>query len=61
MSWNTLSPLLAQAGYCVFTTTYGSEGLGPIGAAAPVQDSAAQIGSFIDQVEATTGAKKLTW
>jgi triacylglycerol lipase len=59
ISWNTLSPLLAHAGYCVFTTTYGSEGLGPIGAITPVPDSAAQIGSFIDRVEAVTGAKKV--
>ncbi|AHH15596.1 putative lipase [Nocardia nova SH22a] len=59
ISWNTLSPVLAHAGYCVFTTTYGSEGTGPIGATAPVPDSATQIGAFIDQVEAATGAKKV--
>ncbi|MQY22728.1 esterase/lipase family protein [Nocardia macrotermitis] len=57
MSWNTLSPVLTRAGYCVFTTTYGSEGPGPLGATAPVQDSAAQVGRFVDQVLAATGAK----
>ncbi|MCC3313734.1 esterase/lipase family protein [Nocardia africana] len=59
ISWNTLSPVLADAGYCVYTTTYGSEGLGPIGATAPIQDSATQIGNFIDRVEAATGVKQV--
>ncbi|MEV6774249.1 alpha/beta fold hydrolase [Nocardia sp. NPDC051030] len=60
ISWNTLSPVLANAGYCVFTTTYGVGLAGPlIGAFAPVEDSARQIADFIDRVRAATGTEKV--
>ncbi|ATL69069.1 triacylglycerol lipase [Nocardia terpenica] len=59
ISWQTLSPVLAQDGYCVFTMTYGTSPLGPIGGIARVQDSAAQIAGFIDGVIAATGATKV--
>lgn len=60
ISWNTLSPVLAKAGYCVFTTTYGTSFLGPIfGAMAPIEDSARQIADFIDRVRAATGVDQV--
>ncbi|MFF2557858.1 esterase/lipase family protein [Nocardia sp. NPDC058058] len=60
ISWNTLSPVLVRAGYCVFTTTYGVGAAGPlIGAFAPVEDSAGQISAFIDRVRAATGSEKV--
>lgn len=59
VTWNTLSPVLADAGYCVFTTTYGRGSLGPIGAVTPIPESARQIAAFIDRVRAATGASKV--
>ncbi|WP_238845239.1 esterase/lipase family protein [Nocardia terpenica] len=59
ISWQTLSPILAQEGYCVFTMTYGTGPLGPIGGVARVEDSAAQIAGFIDGVLTATGANKV--
>ncbi|MFE3754915.1 esterase/lipase family protein [Nocardia tengchongensis] len=60
VGWNTLSPVLANAGYCVFTTTYGVGALGPImGAVTPVATSAQQISDFIDRVRAETGSDQV--
>ncbi len=60
ITWRTMSPVLAKAGYCVFSTTYGAGPLGPaLGAIAPVPDSAGQIAAFIDRVRAATGAEKV--
>ncbi|MEV6275299.1 alpha/beta fold hydrolase [Nocardia sp. NPDC051832] len=59
LTWQTLSPVLKQAGYCVFTTTYGTGALGPLGALTPVPESARQIGDFIDRVRAATGVAKV--
>ncbi|MGW5440994.1 esterase/lipase family protein [Nocardia asteroides] len=56
VTWNTLAPVLAAAGYCVFSTTYGTGPLGPVGAVAPIAESGEQIGAFIDRVLAATGA-----
>jgi pimeloyl-ACP methyl ester carboxylesterase len=54
-----MAPLLADAGYCVFTTVYGrSPDLG-IGATTTVQAGAAEIGAFIDRVRAETGAARV--
>ena len=49
--------MLADAGYCVFTTTYGRGLLGPIGAVATVQESARQIAAFIERVRARPVSK----
>ncbi|MBF6357717.1 alpha/beta fold hydrolase [Nocardia higoensis] len=60
VSWQTLAPLLTQAGYCVFTTTYGTGMLGPaIGALAPVERSAAEVGAFVDRVRTVTGSDRV--
>lgn len=51
-NWLTLSPALADAGYCVFSFEYG--GL----ETAPVPDSAAELRDFVNAVLGATGAKK---
>ena len=53
VSWNALSPMLADAGYCVFALDYGGRGLGPI------EDSAAELEAFVDRVLDSTGARKV--
>ncbi|WAL66716.1 alpha/beta fold hydrolase [Amycolatopsis cynarae] len=66
-NWFALSPLLANAGYCVFALNYGQvEGihLGVPGASktagvGPIQNSAAELGVFVDKVLAATGASQV--
>jgi hypothetical protein len=52
-NWATLSPQLAQAGYCVFAFNYGHA------ATDPIPDSAAELRDFVDAVRGATGAKKV--
>lgn len=58
-SWQSLSPLLANSGYCVFALDYGGspgnlfQGYGDIPA------SAGQLAAFVDRVLAATGAPKV--
>jgi triacylglycerol lipase len=54
VSWNLISPVLALDGYCVFALDYGNRGIGPI------EDSAAQLEDFVDQVLAATGAARVS-
>jgi triacylglycerol esterase/lipase EstA (alpha/beta hydrolase family) len=61
-SWQALSPLLYDHGYCVFAVNYGSyEGSGQFGiyATANIAQSAEQLASFVTQVLAATGARKV--
>jgi pimeloyl-ACP methyl ester carboxylesterase len=66
-NWYTLSPLLADEGYCVFALNYGQEpgihvglpGASESGGVGPIEDSAAQLGGFITKVLAATGASKV--
>ncbi|KUM71189.1 lipase [Streptomyces curacoi] len=51
-NWLTLSPALADAGYCVFSFDYGDL------ATAPVADSAAELRDFVNAVLGATGARK---
>lgn len=53
ISWNVISPTLVDDGYCVFALDYGNRGTGPI------EESAAELGIFIDRVLAATGARKV--
>ena len=58
-SWQALSPLLVDNGYCVFSLNYGSyDGSGLIGVdgTGPIETSAAQLQSFVNRVLAATGA-----
>jgi triacylglycerol esterase/lipase EstA (alpha/beta hydrolase family) len=61
-SWQALSPLLANSGYCVFALDYGSShGSGAVGvyATGEIKHSAEELGSFVDRVLAETGAKQV--
>ncbi|PLR76269.1 lipase [Bacillus sp. V3-13] len=57
-NWANLSPLLAAKGYCVYSLNYGFSNAGP--ASGPIEDSAAELDSFIDNVLKLTGAKKVS-
>jgi triacylglycerol esterase/lipase EstA (alpha/beta hydrolase family) len=61
-SWQALSPLLYDNGYCVFALSYGSyNGSGSLGvyATGDIAQSAQQLSAFVDGVLAATGAKKV--
>ena len=61
-SWQALSPLLYDHGYCVFALNYGSyDGSGSFGvyATGDIAGSAQQLSSFVDKVLAATGASKV--
>jgi triacylglycerol esterase/lipase EstA (alpha/beta hydrolase family) len=59
-SWEALSPLLANAGYCVYALNYGgSSPSNPIQATGPIETSAAQLSAFVDKVLAATHASKV--
>jgi triacylglycerol lipase len=61
-NWQTISPLLANRGYCVFSLTYGTKpnvsfpGYQP-GGLTTMEQSAKQLASFVDKVRAATGAR----
>ena len=63
VNWQTFSPLLKNNGYCVFSLTYGVPGTPlPIyqpGGLLPMEQSAAELGAFVDKVLAATGASKV--
>jgi triacylglycerol esterase/lipase EstA (alpha/beta hydrolase family) len=61
-SWQALSPLLHNHGYCVFALNYGAyAGSGAVGvdAVGDIAESAAQLSGFVDRVLAATGASKV--
>jgi pimeloyl-ACP methyl ester carboxylesterase len=59
-NWGTMSPLLADNGYCVFALTYGASPNDPyVGGVEPMEQSSAQLASFVNQVLAATHAKKV--
>ncbi|HVY95945.1 MAG TPA: alpha/beta fold hydrolase [Solirubrobacterales bacterium] len=61
-SWQALSPLLHNRGYCVFALNYGSSnGSGAVGiyGTGDIRRSAAELSDFVDQVLAATGAAKV--
>ena len=61
-SWQALSPLLYNNGYCVFALNYGSyDGSGSVGvdATGDIAGSAAQLATFVNKVLAATGAYKV--
>jgi triacylglycerol esterase/lipase EstA (alpha/beta hydrolase family) len=58
-SWQALSPLLANNGYCVFAFNYGGADGNPIQGYGQIETSAAQLGAFVDHVLAATGASKV--
>ncbi|MGW1892534.1 alpha/beta fold hydrolase [Streptomyces sp. NPDC002004] len=52
-NWATLSPQLADAGYCVFAFNYGHA------ATDPIPDSAAELRDFVNAVLGSTGTHKV--
>jgi triacylglycerol esterase/lipase EstA (alpha/beta hydrolase family) len=61
-SWQALSPLLYNNGYCVFALNYGSyNGSGSVGvyATGDIAASAQQLAAFVNKVLTTTGAQKV--
>jgi triacylglycerol lipase len=59
-NWQTMSPLLADNGYCVFALTYGTEpGESSFGGLEPMESSAKVLGAFVDKVLAATHAPKV--
>jgi triacylglycerol lipase len=63
-NWQTMSPLLANHGYCVFALTYGvpAGAVFPqdqIGGLTPMEDSARELDAFVARVRAVTGAEKI--
>ncbi|WP_042453397.1 esterase/lipase family protein [Streptacidiphilus jiangxiensis] len=59
-NWGGAAPLLADNGYCVYTFDYGGPASwSPIQGVNSVEDGAAVLSSFVDQVLASTGAAKV--
>jgi pimeloyl-ACP methyl ester carboxylesterase len=63
-NWQTMSPLLANNGYCVFALTYGNDPSAPFprdqfGGLTPMEQSAAQLATFVNKVLAATRTKKV--
>jgi pimeloyl-ACP methyl ester carboxylesterase len=59
-TWSYLSPQLVNAGYCVFTLTYGR--VSPdieVGGLAPIASSAREVAAFIGRVRSATGAARV--
>jgi pimeloyl-ACP methyl ester carboxylesterase len=61
-SWQAISPLLKNNGYCVFALNYGDyNGSGAIGVYGvdDIPTSAAELNAFVDEVLAATGATEV--
>jgi triacylglycerol esterase/lipase EstA (alpha/beta hydrolase family) len=61
-SWQAISPLLKNNGYCVFALNYGSyAGSSAIGVygTGEIRNSAAELNAFVDKVRAATGAAEV--
>jgi pimeloyl-ACP methyl ester carboxylesterase len=59
-NWSYLSPILAARGYCVFALTYGLDPRLPLfGDTIPIEQSAPELGAFVDQVLTATGAQRV--
>jgi triacylglycerol lipase len=59
-NWATYSPLLANHGYCVFALTYGmNPGEKFVGGLQPMEQSSAELASFVDRVLTATDAPKV--
>jgi triacylglycerol esterase/lipase EstA (alpha/beta hydrolase family) len=60
-NWAVLSPMLANAGYCVYAFNYGMTALsaGRVGGLGDITESAHTLSSFVDQVLQRTGAAKV--
>ncbi|KIL47264.1 triacylglycerol lipase [Jeotgalibacillus soli] len=57
-NWANLAPLLKAEGYCVYSLNYGYTAAGY--GTGPIEDSAKELKTFIDNVLAHTGAEKIS-
>lgn len=60
-NWGLLSPALADDGYCVYALNYGANGFTGdwVYGLAPVESSASELSTFVQQVLAETGASQV--
>jgi pimeloyl-ACP methyl ester carboxylesterase len=60
-NWGYMAPRLKAAGYCVFALTYGLNPVVPyfFGGTIRMEDSALELGAFVDRVLAATHAAKV--
>ncbi|MFR9792007.1 esterase/lipase family protein [Streptomyces sp. MB22_4] len=59
-NWLGLAPYLEARGYCVFSLDYGQlPGVPVFFGLGPIDQSAAQLATFVDQVRSATGAAKV--
>ncbi|MCH9666529.1 MAG: alpha/beta fold hydrolase [Actinomycetia bacterium] len=63
-NWGAYVPLLVEQGYSPFTLTFGAVKSAPwplsaLGGMAPIEESAAEFGAFVDKVLAATGAEQV--
>lgn len=60
-TWQALSPMLANGGYCVFALNYGgnSWSAGRFFAVSDIAASAGELAAFVERVLAATGAPKV--
>ncbi|MBS2964753.1 alpha/beta fold hydrolase [Actinocrinis puniceicyclus] len=58
-SWQALSPLLADHGYCVFALNYGGSPGNLFQGYQEISAGAGELAAFVDQVLAATGAAKV--
>jgi triacylglycerol esterase/lipase EstA (alpha/beta hydrolase family) len=59
-NWDTMAPLLADNGFCVYAFTYGNDPGEPyIGGLQAMENSAPQLAAFVNEVLAATGASKV--
>ena len=59
-NWATMSPLLANNGYCVFALTYGTEnGNAYFGGLPQMEQTAVQLKAFVNRVLTATGSRKV--
>ncbi|KAG0048788.1 hypothetical protein BGZ83_006295 [Gryganskiella cystojenkinii] len=58
-SWHMFGPKIADAGFCVFSLTYGKwKGIPVFAGIAPIPSNVAEVGAFADKVLAATGTKQ---
>ncbi|MFW0796789.1 alpha/beta fold hydrolase [Gordonia sp. CPCC 205515] len=58
-NWDTLSPLLRNQGYCVYTFNTGGAPGSPVQTIGPIQDSASALGRVVEDVVSATGAQQV--
>jgi triacylglycerol esterase/lipase EstA (alpha/beta hydrolase family) len=64
LNWQTVAPLLANNGYCVYALTYGVQPgavfpQNQVGGVVAMEDSARELAAFVDRVLSSTGAQKI--